>query len=160
MHHDGNWCMKILTSLLFCIISVASFAQNSLTQIAPAITSSFNAEPQNWLDTTHMYNSKYGPVARLTQDNMPCIMPYASVHAIPNAAPKRAVPNEIPNLWKNKPQENHKSPARLMPFHEGLQKSQTFIAPLTWKKTILNTKPFICENRPRYYLGDKKQTQP
>ncbi|ULT39264.1 hypothetical protein KRR40_30360 [Niabella defluvii] len=140
--------MKILTFLLFCFVSVISYAQKSQPQIFPHTAPSLTPQAENWLDTTNMYNSRYGPVARLTQDNMPCIMPYAPVNAIPNAAPKRAMPGEIPNLWKNKAQKDHKFPTKPMPVPEGLHKSQALKEPLTWKKTILTTKPFICENRP------------
>ncbi len=92
--------MKILTFLLFCFVSVISYAQKSQPQIFPHTAPSLTPQAENWLDTTNMYNSRYGPVARLTQDNMPCIMPYAPVNAIPNAAPKEQCPVKFPTYGK------------------------------------------------------------
>ncbi len=158
MHPNRNWYMKILTSLLFCFISVASFAQNSLTQIAPATTSSFNAEPENWLDTTNMYNSRYGAVARLTQDNMPCIMPYAPVKPIPNAAKRRA-PNEIPNFWKGEPWK-YRKPNQHLPVPEISPQPEKFKAPGIVKKEIPSASSFVDnKNKLRFYMALKKQAQ-
>ena len=47
-----------------------------------------------------MYSSRYGIVARLKIDIMPCIMPYADAKAIPNPAKNKRTPSDIPNLWK------------------------------------------------------------
>jgi hypothetical protein len=159
LHHNGNWYMKILTSLLFCFISVTSFAQSNLTQITPATTSSFHAEPENWLDTTNMYNSKYGAVARLTQDNMPCIMPYAAAVPIPNAAKRRTTPQEIPNFWKYKRPQNF--PGKPMPLPESLQKPQSFKSPGIWKQEILGAKPIPgIENQIKFPVKDRNPKQP
>jgi len=54
------------------------------------------------LDTANMYASRYGKVARLTQDNMPCILPYDHSVPMPNAGRGQSTPGQIPNLWKRK----------------------------------------------------------
>ncbi|MGN7787433.1 hypothetical protein ACTJIJ_23065 [Niabella sp. 22666] len=153
--------MKILTSLLFCLISVASFAQSSLTQITPAPTSSFNAEPENWLDTANMYNSRYGAVARLTQDNMPCIMPYAAAVPIPNAAKRRTTPQEIPNFWKGEPWKYRPRPNKYLPVPEISLQPGKFKTPRTVKKEMPVARPII-ENKSKlwFYMDTKRQAQP
>ncbi|GAB3010755.1 hypothetical protein GCM10027051_10860 [Niabella terrae] len=64
----------------------------SLISTKPAIVSDI-------LDTSHMYASRYGQVARLTLDNMPCILPYKNQTRIPNAVEGKSVPRDIPNAW-------------------------------------------------------------
>lgn len=133
--------MKILTLLLFCFVSIASLAQKSPVSPSQETFSSFNLETGNWLDTTNMHDSKYGPVARLTQDNMPCIMPYTSAKPIPNVAKKRTTPDKIPNFWKYKRPQNF--PGKQMPIPESLQKLPDFKSPGAWRKEVLKANPSL-----------------
>ncbi|GEM_PF-3874405 len=159
LHHDRNWYMKIIASLLFCVISAVCYAQKSSVQPLQDASSAFHPEAEDLIDTTNMYNSRYGPVARLTQDNMPCIMPYASAKPIPNAAKRRVTPDEMPNFWKYKrPQA---LPGKQMPIPESLQKPQSFKAPRRWEKEISAAKPIPDrESKTKFYIGDENPKQP
>lgn len=80
------------------------------------------------LDTSHMYGSRYGQVARLTLDNMPCILPYKSRVRIPNPMEGQSVPRDIPNAWKlsekslhsGGPDPNDKKPLQRLQWKNGL----------------------------------------
>lgn len=159
MHHEGNCYMKILISLLFCFMSsVLSYGQNDLVQNAIPLNPSGS---ESLLDTSNMYNSRYGAVARLTQDNMPCIMPNAFVTPIPNAAVKRkkSQPDNIPNFWKYK-----RPPAfqgKPMPIPESLQKPQSFKSPGMRKQEVKASKPIPgIDNQIRFPIKDRTLRQP
>ena len=81
--------------------AISVHAQNSATRVTPK-----NHRPvkeiSELLDTTNMYASKYGNVARLTYDNMPCIMPYNNAVKMPNTAEGKRMPLDIPNAWKGR----------------------------------------------------------
>lgn len=133
--------MKILTLLLFCFVSIASLAQKSPVSPSQETFSSFNLETGNWLDTTNMHDSKYGPVARLTQDNMPCIMPYTPANPIPNAARRRTTPDKIPNFWKTEPWKYRTRPPKPVPIPQKLYTPKEFKVPDVWNKKKPITPP-------------------
>ncbi|HMR84789.1 MAG TPA: hypothetical protein PKE30_16705 [Niabella sp.] len=95
--------MKIIIVVIAICFSTALQAQNRpLLYIKPkAVYNDSISNSPGLLDTTHMYSSKYGKVARLTQDNMPCILPYNNTIEIPNATGRKQAPTEIPNAWKD-----------------------------------------------------------
>ncbi|MCH5597589.1 hypothetical protein [Niabella ginsengisoli] len=90
--------MKILFSTLLISFAMLAAAQNRI------LLKSEKKIP-DLIDTTNMYSSKYGNVARLTYDNMPCIMPYNNSVSIPNTAHGKRTPADIPNAWKWKPKQ-------------------------------------------------------
>lgn len=159
MHHEGNCYMKILISLLFCFMSsVLSYGQNDLVQNAIPLNPSGS---ESLLDTSNMYNSRYGAVARLTQDNMPCIMPNAFVTPIPNAAKRRPAPDKMPNFWKGQPWKYRPRPNKYIPIPEIPLKPERFKAPWLEKKDM--TPPIALsdnEKRLKFYLDKIKQKQP
>jgi len=104
--------MKIIIAVITICFSTVINAQNGpLVRIKPK--AGYNDSTQNvpaWIDTINMYSSQYGKVARLTQDNMPCIMPYNTTIEIPNPVGRKQVPNDIPNAWRGS-----KYPTRTLP---------------------------------------------
>ncbi|GAB3425818.1 hypothetical protein [Niabella aquatica] len=92
----------IIVVIAICFLTAINAQNRALLYIKPK-TDYNDSIPNNaaWIDTTNMYSSKYGKVARLTQDNMPCIIPYNATKHMPNAFNKnQPLPNEIPNAWK------------------------------------------------------------
>ena len=88
--------MKGLIILLVVGSSLFAVAQ----QINKNIVIKKRSIPDQWVDESKTHTSRYGKVARLTLDNMPCIMPYTISTPIPNAGEELAIPPDIPNLWK------------------------------------------------------------
>lgn len=115
--------------LLLCSAPLLSFAQKDMVQKAPNASSNFKSGSENWLDTSNMYNSRYGPVARLTQDNMPCIMAYTPLKSIPNAAEEKQTPNDIPNFWKGEPWKYRTQPSKPVAIPPKLYTPKGFKAP-------------------------------
>ncbi len=134
--------MKIISSILFCFVSIVSNAQERSVQILPSLLHPINAASENLIDTTNMYNSRYGPVARLTQDNMPCIMPYTTAVPIPNAAKLGATQHEIPNFWKSEPWKYHNQLMKSKPISQGWYQPKDFKAPWIGKKDMPTAKQF------------------
>lgn len=91
---------------------------------------------------------------------MPCIMPYAPVKPIPNAAKRRA-PNEIPNFWKGEPWKYHPRPNKHLPAPEISLQPGNFKTPGIVKKEMPSAPPFI-DNKSKlwFYMDTKKQAQP
>ncbi len=115
LHHNRNWSMKIPAFLLFSLVSMTSYAQNNQVQNVIGLNPSASG---NLLDTSNMYKSPYGAVARLTPDNMPCIIPDAFSVPIPNAAKNGKRPVEIPNFWKGAPWKYRGKPNKYLPVPE------------------------------------------
>lgn len=91
--------MKVLFLLVIAVLPMIAATQTQ--QVKPPLYSekiTAQYDP-GILDTTRMYASKYGKTARLTQDNMPCVIPYSNTRPIPNSAKGKTLPNDIPNAW-------------------------------------------------------------
>ncbi len=126
--------MKIIIVVIGICFSTVLKAQNRpLLYIKPkaAYIDSISNSP-GWLDTTHIYSSKYGKVARLTQDNMPCILPYDNTIEIPNATGWKQVP-DIPNVWKGSRYPYRTPPKKPVPYLAPYGKNNT---PELWKDSV------------------------
>lgn len=119
--------MKTKMLLLLFATPLFGYSQKITIQKVPKNHPVYQPAFENWLDTSNMYQSRYGSVARLTQDNMPCIMPNHPVQPIPNATDRNTLPGGIPNLWKNKPKEREQPGRRdsLLPTQAEIMQSPT-----------------------------------
>lgn len=74
-------------------------------------------EPDSrWIDTTSSYHSRYGRVATLTADQMPCIIPYPTINHIPNPGRRQKWPSRIPNAWPSTNQKETKGKTKPMRY--------------------------------------------
>ncbi|MGC4234417.1 MAG: hypothetical protein QM594_15665 [Niabella sp.] len=124
--------MKIIIAVVAICFSTVLKAQNGpLLHVKPK--AGYNDSIYNspsWMDTTNMYSSKYGKVARLTQDNMPCILPYNNTIEIPNATGQKQAPADIPNAWKGGRYPSRALPKKPVPHLAPHGKGNT---PYLWK---------------------------
>ncbi|MCH5718155.1 hypothetical protein [Niabella hibiscisoli] len=157
MHHDRNGYMKMIVSLLFCLAVTLSYGQKARIQNAH---SSNPLGPESLLDTSNMYSSHYGSVARLTQYNMPCIMPYTSAVPIPNAARRETTANEIPNFWKSEPWKYRNQLRKSTPTPQSWNKTKDFKTPGVWNKDMLTVKPFPgIKDKVDFYMKRENQKE-
>ncbi|WP_346236987.1 hypothetical protein ABDK00_012895 [Niabella insulamsoli] len=93
-----------MKSLLICVSLI--IAGTLCWAQAPRLKLEMQPAPRNLgdlLDTSQMYHSSLGYVAKLKQDHMPCILPYPPATPIPGAHKAKNLPNQIPNAWRDKP---------------------------------------------------------
>lgn len=140
MHHEQNNIMKMLFCFFVFFVAATAIAQKGPSLRIKPKTGQNDSRPNSltWIDTTNMYSSQYGRVARLTQDNMPCIMPYNTTIEIPNVSGQKQVPTDIPNAWKSR-----KYPARALPkYHipNVAPQGKYYNTPDIWKPDSLNKK--------------------